>query len=836
MQIPFVPAAALTRRAKQMMTTAILLLFAGSGPTLAADGVAANDAELIRALPEKALTFDDVRPTLERRCIVCHGCYDAPCQLKLSSMEGIKRGANKKKVYDKGRFTWQQPSRLFIDAKTVGEWRSMGFSKVVGADSSNSPEENLSNSLLYRMLNLKRQHPMPTSGALPDDLDVSLDREQVCSNSKEFSQFARKHPLWGMPFALPNLSDKDHTLLVQWLAQGGRPSPAQIAFSERTQNAVEKWEGFFNRKGNKAQLVSRYIYEHLVLAHLHFEGAPKREFFRLVRSRTPPGQPINEIPTVRPYDDPEGDFYYRLRHYPASIVDKSHIVYELSDARMNRYEELFFDSEPYEVAELPGYTAGESSNFVVRFWTKILKLIGLIKPATPFETFAAIPPKLRYQFLLDEARFFINGFIKGPVCRGIGALSSIEDQFWVFFLKPEDPVGGKRHDLDPAFLETNDQLLHLPTELADTNRLLTAWIKYWPLEQKYMQAKFHYYAPQLPINIHNALKEFVWDGVNGDGTVNRNAALTVFRNLDSASVQYGLLGDEPETAWIIDYSVFERLHYLLVAGYNTFGTIGHQASARLYMDFLRTEGEDTFLFFLPTQKRKELYASWHGVVRMTTREQNEKTSQWLDVESAKGYATTDEQHELFALLRDHIAAKSSDAKDLNRCDSDDCFASVADRAMQRLANLTGKSSEFMPLQYFPALSYLRIGGDSGAAYTVVYNKSYKQYERESFIKEVIRRDAIDMSGDTLTVVKGLIGAYPNFFFDIRAEEAEAFVDACEGIRSAADFDRLVERFGVRRTNPEFWRIADWFQELHARAQPVEGGILDLSRYRDRILE
>lgn len=28
---------------------------------------------------------DDVRPVLERRCVVCHGCYDAPCQLKLGT-------------------------------------------------------------------------------------------------------------------------------------------------------------------------------------------------------------------------------------------------------------------------------------------------------------------------------------------------------------------------------------------------------------------------------------------------------------------------------------------------------------------------------------------------------------------------------------------------------------------------------------------------------------------------------------------------------------------------------------------------------------------------------
>ena len=32
----------------------------------------------------------DVQPIVERRCVVCHGCYDAPCQLKLGSLGGSR--------------------------------------------------------------------------------------------------------------------------------------------------------------------------------------------------------------------------------------------------------------------------------------------------------------------------------------------------------------------------------------------------------------------------------------------------------------------------------------------------------------------------------------------------------------------------------------------------------------------------------------------------------------------------------------------------------------------------------------------------------------------------
>ncbi|CAG22542.1 hypothetical protein PBPRB0669 [Photobacterium profundum SS9] len=45
----------------------------------------------------------------------------------------------------------------------------------------------------------------------------------------------------------------------------------------------------------------------------------------------------------------------------------------------------------------------------------------------------------------------------------------------------------------------------------------------------------------------------------------------VFRHFDSASMVKGLIGVQPKTAWIIDYSLLERIHYLLVAGFDVYG-------------------------------------------------------------------------------------------------------------------------------------------------------------------------------------------------------------------------------------------------------------------------
>ena len=55
--------------------------------------------------------WSDVKPVIEQRCVVCHGCYDASCQLKMSSIEGIERGASKEVVYQQSRLTRISHSR-----------------------------------------------------------------------------------------------------------------------------------------------------------------------------------------------------------------------------------------------------------------------------------------------------------------------------------------------------------------------------------------------------------------------------------------------------------------------------------------------------------------------------------------------------------------------------------------------------------------------------------------------------------------------------------------------------------------------------------------------------
>lgn len=783
----------------------MLLLSACSQPGKSlTEDQAVVEYDLLVSIPAENISYDNqVRPILESRCVSCHGCYDAPCQLKLSSPAGIHRGANKKRVYQGARIRADEPTRLFIDAMTTDEWRQKDFNTVLNEGDGN-PLMNLENSVMYRMLRQKRLYPQARTGMLSDDFDLGLNREQSCPTLDEFDKYAAEHPKGGMPYAMPDLSRKEYTTLVHWLAQGAL-MPQDKAASKVAAKQVKRWETFLNGDSNKEKLVARYIYEHLFQAHLHFDGTEDREFYRLVRSGTGPGKPVEVIPTRRPYNDSGGAVYYRIVRHQASIVAKTHVVYELSDKRMLRFRELFYEAD-YEVTSLPSYEVAVASN--------------------PIKTFAAIPVKSRYKFLLDESRFFLEGFIKGPVCRGQTALNVIEDQFWVVFFDPDADM----MSLHDEFLIAAADYLASPSELEDNFKILSGKRRYRKLFQKYVQSKEAAIQDFDPVNINDAMR-YIW---NGDGR-NANAALTIFRHLDSASVNFGFIGDYPETAWVIDYSVLERIHYLLVAGYDVYGNLGHQLNTRLYMDFLRTEAEDYFLAFLPAEKRQVIRDTWYQGIRQSNRDDLGKVS-WLNREFVSGYQSDDPQLELYRHFEQYLGPLTGDGDYINRCTTDKCKPKVnqdilrADKAMQQAAKMDG-----VIVQVLPDVVFVRVkmGGkpEKDLAYTMISNKSYTSVT--SMFADEQLMDRRDYEEDTQTVVRWLAGSYPGFFYVVELDDIELFVGEYNAIENRQKYEIFVARYGIRRTNQNFWKHADWFSRQYAREQPILSGIFDLNRYRNQ---
>lgn len=786
------------------ITAYVLFIFilssCGSEKTDPASEQADIDYEIILSENKKPVSYiNEARPILEKRCIVCHGCYDAPCQLKLTSVEAIIRGANPEKVYDAERIMAVQPTRMYVDAHTEKEWREKGFHTVLNKQQENALN-NLRHSVLYKILRQKQLNPQPRVGMINAQIELDLNREQSCPTDSEYADYANKFPLQGMPFAMPNLSDKEYHTLVKWISQG-LPDDSKKDISILAKNQIVKWEEFLNIVDNKHRLFSRYLYEHLFLGHLYLKDGTDREFFRLVRSYTPPGEEIKEISSLRVFDDPGVSiFYYRLKKHTASIVDKNHIVYELSDQRMSRYKDLFIRPD-YHVNKLPSYKAEIASN--------------------PFKTFADLPVKSRYQFLLDDAKYFIEGFIKGPVCRGQVALNVIEDNFWVFFTDPEKiEINNNDNYLDKMADE-----LRLPAEQGNTLNLFSIWTRYWDSQREYMLKRQQQFESMPKVSLQQAMN-YIWSGENSLDEDNR--ALTIFRHFDSASVKQGLLGDYPETSWILDYPLLERIHYLLVAGYDVYGNIGHQLNTRLYMDFLRMEAENSFLAFMPVSHRKKIQDSWYVGIRENTKAIFDQPSDWLTVQVVYGFKTGDPQRELYTLLEKRQADSINQKDVINRCNSEQCkhdnLLSPIEQQLQKVSRIKGEI-----LDVFPDVALLKINRKAAdEVYTLIHNKAYKNI---SFILDDV--DGRDKSMDSLTVYKGILGAYPNFFFTVDETDLNNFTDRLINIKNRDDYERFVGLYGVRRTSSNFWSVADWMYQRHAEDSPVAYGVLDLNRYSNQ---
>ncbi len=740
-------------------------------------------------MPQGISYRQNVQPILNRRCVVCHACYDAQCQLKLTAWEGVVRGASKQKVYDAGRLTETAPTRLFIDAQSASDWRNREFFPVLN-EREPTPTDNESGSVLFRMLDLKRRHPLPDVTVLPKSFDFSMDRDQQCARIEEFDNFERDYPQWGMPYGLPALSAAEHRTLANWLAQGAPyegPAPLPTAVAQ----TVRDWEQFLNGDSLKEQLSSRYIYEHLFLAHLHFDSDPDNHYFRLIRSSTPPGQPAREIATRRPYDDPGVTrVYYRLTPERETLVAKTHMPYALGVARMALWRTLFL-SPNYSVDAIPSYADDVAAN--------------------PFVAFQALPVEARYRFMLDQSQFTIMGFIKGPVCRGQIALDVIEDQFWVFFVNPR----AFSAEADAAFLARESNNLRLPSESGSDSLVLKTWLDYSHREDRYLQAKSEYMQQKFNAPAKVTLNQ-VWDG---DGQ-NPNAALTIFRHYNSASVVQGLVGEQPKTAWLIGYPLLERIHYLLVAGYDVYGNAGHQLNSRLYMDFMRMEGEFNFIALLPSTQRERVRDYWYRGASQSVKDYLYGSNAWFNQESGIDYHSADPQSELYGLLKLRLEPILDHRFDLS---------TVSDTALRNdlktLAEVRGRS-----LSLLPEVVFLRLDDPANPAryFTLLRNTGHSNVTHLVGEKSELLPDE-----NTLTVVPGFIGAYPNALYVMHRSALPEFTAALRTLSSEDDYRALADRYAIRRTHKQFWAYSDALQDANLQLAPVEAGLFDYNRMENR---
>ncbi len=737
----------------------------------------------------QAIYSEQIQPIFTKKCVACHACYDAPCQLNLGSGEGLERGAHKQTIYNGGRRQAQETTRIFMDAHSVEGWRKKGFFDVLG---DGQPQA----ALLAKMLELGRQQPFAPNSRLPDDLDIGILRDNQCAKPGEFAQFAAENPHSGMPFAVTGLTDAEYNSIEQWMQSG-----AEVDWQSWTANSLEQqhimqWETFLNASGARESVVSRWLFEHLFLARIHFAAGDATHFFRLVRSRTPSGVAVREISTRRPNDDPGVEMYYRFVPVADVIVHKTHITYEMSAEKLERVKSLFL-SDNWRTDKVPGYGAFSRSN--------------------PFATFAAIPAQARYQFMLDDAEFFVRTFIRGPVCRGQIATDVIRDHFWVFFQDPQQDA----YIIDSDYQDKVTPLLAMPGQFDDVRELLRFWRTYKKKRNAYENLRRKRYKnAQQPDWSH------IWAGSD-------QALLSVFRQHDSASIRKGLIGSIPQTMWLMDFPLLERTYYQLVVNFDVFGSVSHQAQTRLYFDLIRNGSEVNFLRLMPREVRDGVLKDWY--------QRSGKVKLWLNytkidhgTKSALGLPTEKSVNVFAERALQRFADINARVDPINRCSGAYCHreglsreAAAVEQTLSRLSNRPAAGLKV--IHFLPEASMLRVEFSDG--------------EREvySLLRDRAHSNVAFMLGehyryqpglDTLTVYPEVLSSYPNFIFNVQAADVPSFVMALHQVSDEADFRKVVERWGIRRTHPQFWQYFHDLSEHIREREPFEAGVLDMNRYKN----
>ncbi len=754
----------------------------------------------VEASTERIDYLADVKPILDNRCVSCHSCYNSPCQAKMSSFDGVDRGASKILVYDNTRLSAIDPTRLFIDATSTEEWHENGFYSITDNFDANG---SYNDSIMIQMLFDKKNNPEIVGDYSPETDDLICPRDRG-----EMDKYVADKPNHGMPYGFPALKDKEYTTLAQWLQQGahGPTDKQQKEISSPSKAAaveIKKWEAFFNNPDPKHAMTSRYLYEHLYLAHWNFKAAPT-EFYEIVRSKTPSPEPVELIPSLRPFDDPGVDkFYYRFTRFYSTPVIKTHMVVEFDDKKLARFKELFIEPTWIETPHVMDYDSKRSAN--------------------AFSTYYQIPGKSRYQFLLDNNNFIVMSFIRGPVCRGQMALNSINDHFWVMFKDPKADITIQ----EPTFLLEQADNLSLPIETLTESVWKAFNDDYLDKYKSYFVAKEKRYAQEKPEGYG---MEAIWKGNSSEDS----PLLTIYRHFDSGSVHRGVVGGLPKTLWVIDFPQFERLYYGLVAGYDVYGNLPHQTNIRRYMDFLRKEGELNFLNFMPHEDRLTMLKSWY--IDADDVQDIKESDNHFPLNTTMTYKSNDPKHEFIEEVVNHHILKSTHVAfdDINYFKPGEkapqmptSFTSIEDiKTGMRSLTVPGTGFIKTVADNNANLLHVRVAWKNGKKTmgTLVINRWHNN------VNSLFLGEQQDSSKDTLDFVHDSIGSYPNVFVHVNEEDLADFFDMLQNYEATPEYRAKFEKYFVSRSDDDFWDMFDWFQDDLNKKDPVRAGLYDINRY------
>ncbi|MGC9461389.1 fatty acid cis/trans isomerase, partial [Vibrio genomosp. F10] len=269
------------------------------------------------------------------------------------------------------------------------------------------------------------------------------------------------------------------------------------------------------------------------------------------------------------------------------------------------------------------------------------------------------------------------------------------------------------------------------------------------------------------------------------------------------------------------YALLERIHYLLVAGFDIYGNFGHQLITRMFMDFLRLEGETNFISLLPREVRHIEHSSWYQNQSSDLSDFFQRNIRPFDQQSLVPYQTTDYKNELYDILQTQLGPVLNARYDIKKTD----LSPRNERILNSVNGITGNG-----VQFLPEIIMMIVEADTGEdeVFTLLRNAAHTNIS--SLFNEESNRD---FDNDDLTLVKGIVGSYPSAFLLVGEKEVTDLVKMLSTLKTEEDYIKLLDRFAIRRSDSYFWPFSDRLHAWYQKNQPIEFGLLDYNRFENR---
>jgi hypothetical protein len=133
-------------------------------------------------------------------------------------------------------------------------------------------------------------------------------------------------------------------------------------------------------------------------------------------------------------------------------------------------------------------------------------------------------------------------------------------------------------------------------------------------------------------------------------------------------------------------------------------------------------------------------------------------------------------------------------------------------------------------QTLAQISMIMIEGDNGKQhlFTLLRNNAHKNIN--SLFNENKNRTP---EKDDLTLVRGVVGSYPATYWRLKEDDVPELYRMLSSMENEQDYVKLLDRFAIRRSSPEFWPFSDLVHQWYKQNQPVEFGLLDYNRFENR---